>query len=51
MGRTVYDSLYLVLAIQNEGRFVTADRKFYDAMTGAFGEHLRWVGDLELGLA
>jgi predicted nucleic acid-binding protein len=44
--RTVYDSLYLALAIAHECRMVTADRPFYDAVSqSAFGPHVHWVAD------
>ena len=41
---TVYDGLYLALAVQEESQLVTADRKFYDAMNRtALGKHLLWI--------
>lgn len=43
---TVYDGLYLALAVEEESQLVTADRKFYDAMSRtALGEHLLWIED------
>jgi predicted nucleic acid-binding protein len=46
--RSVYDCTYLALAIQEDCRLVTADRKFYDALkTGPFAPRLLWVGDLQ----
>jgi len=43
---TVYDGLYLALALEEECQLVTADRKFYDAMRrSALGEHLLWIED------
>lgn len=46
-GRTVYDCLYLVTALQRRVRLVTADRKFYDALKGGpYESHLLWVEDL-----
>ena len=47
VGRTVYDSLYLALAVLRECRMVTADRKFFDALRkGPFGPNLAWVEGL-----
>ncbi len=44
--RTVYDSLYLALAVVHECRMVTADREFYDAVSQSpFGAHVHWVAD------
>ena len=43
---TVYDGLYLALAIEERSQLVTADRKFYDVMVQtALGEHLLWIED------
>lgn len=45
--RTVYDSLYLAAAIALESPLVTADAKFYRALSkGAFSAHLLWVEDI-----
>lgn len=45
--RSVYDCQYLALAIQLQGRIITADSKFYDALkAGQLVEHLTWVEDL-----
>ena len=47
LGRTVYDSLYLALAVTLDGRVVTADRRFYDAVArSAFAESVLWIGDV-----
>ena len=44
-GRTVYDSLYLALAIQQDAVFVTADERFSNAIkTGPFARHVRHLG-------
>jgi predicted nucleic acid-binding protein len=45
--RTVYDSLYLALAVQLGGRMVTADQRLYNALQGtAHAAHLCWVVDV-----
>lgn len=45
--RTVYDSLYLALATTQKCRMVTADRKFYNALTSStFATHILWVEDI-----
>ncbi len=45
--RTVYDSLYLALAMQLGGRMVTADQRLYNALSGtAWAVHLCWVEDV-----
>jgi predicted nucleic acid-binding protein len=44
---SVYDCMYLVLAMLVGGRMVTADRRFYNALsTIPFLDHLCWVADL-----
>jgi predicted nucleic acid-binding protein len=44
MGCTVYDCLYLALALLENCRLVTADRKFYNALKdGPFASNLLWV--------
>ncbi len=43
-GRSVYDCLYLALAIATNSFLVTADRRLYDAITGGrLAGHIRWV--------
>lgn len=45
--RTVYDSLYVTLAVAMGVVLVTADRRLVDAMgRTAFGRHLLWVEDV-----
>jgi len=45
--RTVYDCLYLALAIQLNGPLVTADERFYNALkTTAWSVHLCWIEDV-----
>jgi predicted nucleic acid-binding protein len=45
-GRTVYDSMYVALAVQRESRLVTADGKLYNALKdGPLGDRILWVED------
>ena len=45
--QTVYDSLYLALAMTEKARMVTADRKFFDALAGTPAERdLLWIEDV-----
>jgi predicted nucleic acid-binding protein len=45
--RTVYDSLYLALAIRLDGRMVTADQRLVNALTASpYASHVCWVEDL-----
>jgi predicted nucleic acid-binding protein len=45
--RTVYDSLYLAVAIAHQCRVVTADSKLHNAFRkGALSAHLLWVEDI-----
>ena len=47
LGRSVYDCLYLALALRLGCPVATADRRFCDAVAGGpLGEHIVWVGDL-----
>ncbi|MFN0144900.1 MAG: type II toxin-antitoxin system VapC family toxin [Dehalococcoidia bacterium] len=43
--RTVYDSLYIALALREKCQFVTADLKLYNAMKDALPETMLWLGD------
>lgn len=46
LGRTVYDSTYLTLAIREHCRLVTADRRFYNALaSSSVGSSLAWIGE------
>jgi predicted nucleic acid-binding protein len=47
VNRTVYDSLYLAAAVTLHYPLVTADAKFYRALSkGPFSAHLLWVEDI-----
>jgi predicted nucleic acid-binding protein len=49
-GRTVYDSLYVALAVRMDSRVVTADEKLYNALKdGPLGIRILWVED-DLGI-
>jgi len=46
-GRSLYDGLYLSLAIAIDGQMVTADLKFYESLkTGPYANRLLWVEDI-----
>jgi predicted nucleic acid-binding protein len=46
-GRTVYDSLYLALAVYRGCRMVSADLRLCNALgSGAFAPYVLWVADL-----
>lgn len=46
LDRSVYDSLYLALAIAQNGRLITADRKFHSVVSAsAFAPQIRWIED------
>jgi predicted nucleic acid-binding protein len=45
--RTLYDSLYIALAVSINGRLVTADKKLFNALQkGPYGSQLIWIEDL-----
>ena len=47
LGQTVYDSLYLTLAIARDCVLITADRKFHFAVTTiGLGSHIEWIADV-----
>lgn len=46
LDRTVYDSLYLALAVVEECALITADSKFYSALAASpLAGHVKWVED------
>ena len=46
--RTIYDSLYVVLALQEGCQFVTADRRLYNGLRDVLPQTMLWVADLAL---
>ena len=48
--RTVYDCLYLALAMQLGGRMVTADQRLYNTLVAtSWAPSICWVGDVPAG--
>jgi predicted nucleic acid-binding protein len=48
--RTVYDCLYIALAVQLGGKMVTADQRLYNSLAATpWASYLRWVADLPPG--
>ena len=46
LDRTVYDSVYLALAVAQNCALITADRKFHLAVKDSpFASHIAWVED------
>jgi predicted nucleic acid-binding protein len=49
LAQTVDDCFYLALAFTEQCQLVTADRKFYNALTtSSFANHLLWVEDVNI---
>jgi predicted nucleic acid-binding protein len=45
VGRTVYDCLYIALAVRSGSVMVTADRRLANALAGgSIGRHVAWIG-------
>jgi len=48
--RTIYDSLYLALAVQLGGRMDTADQRLYNSLAAtSLAAHIAWVADAPNG--
>lgn len=48
-GRTVYDSLYLALAVHEQTMMITADERLYNALqSGPLAAYLLWIEDIEV---
>jgi predicted nucleic acid-binding protein len=48
--RSIYDSIYLALAVQLKGRMVTADQRLYNSLTTTpLASHIAWVADAPKG--
>jgi predicted nucleic acid-binding protein len=46
-GQTVYDCLYLALAVREKAVMVTSDRRLANAVAGSpLEKHVAWVGDM-----
>lgn len=43
--RSVYDSLYVALALRDDCQLVTADRRLYNALAPALSETMLWIED------
>ncbi|MEP7215400.1 MAG: type II toxin-antitoxin system VapC family toxin [Anaerolineaceae bacterium] len=46
--RSIYDSLYVALALQERCALVTADRRLYDAVAPSYLETMLWIEDVPL---
>ena len=45
-GRSIYDCMYLALALRDGLVFLTADERFYNALkNGPYAAHIRWLGE------
>jgi predicted nucleic acid-binding protein len=46
LDRSVYDGLYLALAVAQDCALITADQKFFAAVAiSSLGEYIRWIED------
>ena len=46
LGTSVYDALYLALALREECALITADRRLFEAVQPHFPTAAAWIGDL-----
>ena len=44
--RTIYDALYVALALQQQCPFVTADLRLFNALAKPFPETMLWIEDI-----
>lgn len=45
--RTVYDAIYLALAVQSGSPLLTGDRRLFEAIkAGPLSAHIMWIGEL-----
>jgi len=45
-GRTVYDCLYLALAVKTKSIMISGDKRFINALVGTpFEKYIAWIGD------
>ena len=46
--RTVYDTLYVALAVKTDSKIITADKRLINALAGSpLEKYVMWLGDLE----
>ena len=46
--QTMYDSLYVALAILLKGQMITADHRLFDGVANSpFEKHVKWIGEIE----
>jgi len=47
-GRSLYDSMYVALAVSLKGRVVTADRRLFEGLSGTpYETNVAWIEDLK----
>lgn len=49
--RSVYDSLYVALALQESCQLVTADQRLYNSLSNVYPGTLLWLGDVTASTA
>jgi predicted nucleic acid-binding protein len=47
-GCSLYDGLYMLIALDSGCELVTADRRLYNALSQAYPSSLLWIGDVPL---